>query len=673
MSFLKSDLRTKKNSVSMSHNIFKKILVILAILSIFLGLIGNYNNSFARSRKKKIDISTIDTGYTIKKLKIDAKVTETNDIQITEEMDVFFNYDKHGIYRVIPEKNTIIADGDKKQIDARVSNVTVNENFTSTSQDGYKILKIGDKDKTIVGDKKYIIKYTYSIEKYNTKDGIDEFYFNIVGDKINTTIGSVEYKIEFPKKYNKENIYLYAGRYEYKLDGEETVNEEKGIVTDVLSDTVIAGRIDKLILPFKAVTLRIKLGKDYFVLRNNYTDILAKIGTTVAVMTFIYTLIILYKYGRDKKLSDIITFKLPKELDVSNTYYLKYKTTTDYRKIVPALIIEFANEGYIEIGDGADRQEKGIFAKKPKDRFDIVKIKDYNGNQYRKKIFDALFSKGDVLTEKNIKKVGQNIVTAVTEGEEVIQNSKFDKEVYDQSGLKHVWKILGMTIIPLIILFLGAVSFVGSIGITFKVISTIAILVSIFMSVMCLKQTSRTTTIIGVVIQLIIIIIMLVYAGIEAKFISGLGSGIYYIASAILLSLQVLISFWMEKKTQKGMMYEAQVNGFVKYIKTAREEELKEMVIEHPKMFFDILPYTYIFGISKLWINKFSNIEIEKPEWYTGNVYSAMAFGQITTHVTEKIQVAMSDVASSVASSASSSGGGVSGRRIPEAGGVGSW
>ena len=636
MSFLKSDLRTKKNSIRMSHNIFKKILLILAILSIFLGIMGNYNNSFARSRKKKIDISTIDTGYTIKKLKIDAKVTETNDIQITEEMDVFFNYDKHGIYRVIPERNTIIEDGDKKKVDARVSNVTVNEKFTSTSQDGYKILKIGDKDKTIVGDKKYIIKYTYSIEKYNTKDGIDEFYFNIVGDKITTTIGSVEYKIEFPKKYNKENIYLYSGRGEYKLDGEETVNEEQGIGTEVLSDTVIAGSIDKLILPFRAVTLRIKLGKDYFILRNNYTDILAKIGTAVAVMTFIYTLIILYKYGRDKKLSDIITFKLPKELDVSNTYYLKYKTTTDYRKIVPALIIEFANEGYIEIGDGADRQEKGIFAKKPKDRFDIIKIKDYNGNQYRKKIFDALFSKGDVITEKNIKKVGQNIVTAVTEGVEIMQNSKFDKEVYDQSGLKYVWKILGMTIIPLIILFLGAVSFVGSIGLTFKIISTIAILVSIFMSVMCLKQTSRTTTVIGVVIQLIIIIIMLVYAGLEAKFISGLGSGVYYIASAILLSLQVLISFWMEKKTQKGMMYEAQVNGFVKYIKTAREEELKEMVIEHPTMFFDILPYTYIFGISKLWINKFSNIEIEKPEWYTGNVYSAMAFGQITTRSNRK-------------------------------------
>jgi hypothetical protein len=37
------------------------------------------------------------------------------------------------------------------------------------------------------------------------------------------------------------------------------------------------------------------------------------------------------------------------------------------------------------------------------------------------------------------------------------------------------------------------------------------------------------------------------------------------------------------------------------------------------------------YGISKLWIKKFSNIEIEKPEWYTGDIPSAIAFGAITT------------------------------------------
>lgn len=154
--------------------------------------------------------------------------------------------------------------------------------------------------------------------------------------------------------------------------------------------------------------------------------------------------------------------------------------------------------------------------------------------------------------------------------------------------------------------------------------------------IVCLKKPTRTVTTVACAAYVIMIVGMLIYGGTEAEFIAGEGYRKYYVISQVLLGLQAILVVFMEKKTQKGMMYEAQVNGFVKYIKTAREEELKEMVIEHPKMFFDILPYTYIFGISKLWINKFSNIEIEKPEWYTGNVYSAMAFGQITTRSNRK-------------------------------------
>ena len=114
MNWVKSNLRIKKNIINISNNILKRVLIIFAILAICLTLIGNYNTSFARSRKKKINISSVDEGYTIKKLKIDAKVTETNDIYITEEMEVNFNYNKHGIYRVIPEKNRIISDGTVK-------------------------------------------------------------------------------------------------------------------------------------------------------------------------------------------------------------------------------------------------------------------------------------------------------------------------------------------------------------------------------------------------------------------------------------------------------------------------------------------------------------------------------------------------------------------------------
>ena len=423
--------------------ISKKVLIVFAILTMILTLMGNYNNSFARSRRRKtINITSVDESYSIKNFKIDAKVTETNEILIREEMDVFFEYDKHGIYRVIPETNTIIADGKKQKVEARVRNIKVNAPYTSTEQDGYKILMIGDKNKTISGDQKYIIEYTYSIQKYNTNDGIDEFYFNVLGDKINTTVGNLEFKIEFPKGYQKDNVYMYAADVVFDINDKTTEKTQGLVKITETSENAISGKIDTEIEPFTAVTLRGKLGKDYFKVRNPYTDILVKIGTGAAVITFIYGLTLLLKYGKDKKLPDIISFKIPKELDVSKTYYVKYKDASDYTKIIPALIIEFANEGYIQIGDGSGREEKGIFKTREKDKFDIIKVKDYEGEKYKKEIFKALFSKGDTVTEKTIKKVGKELVDAVGSASEVMKNSEFDKEVYDQSGLRTCMEII---------------------------------------------------------------------------------------------------------------------------------------------------------------------------------------------------------------------------------------
>ena len=59
MNWVKSDLRIKKNIINISNNILKRVLIIFAILAICLTLIGNYNTSFARSRKKKIKKNTM--------------------------------------------------------------------------------------------------------------------------------------------------------------------------------------------------------------------------------------------------------------------------------------------------------------------------------------------------------------------------------------------------------------------------------------------------------------------------------------------------------------------------------------------------------------------------------------------------------------------------------------
>ena len=45
-------------------------------------------------------------------------------------------------------------------------------------------------------------------------------------------------------------------------------------------------------------------------------------------------------------------------------------------------------------------------------------------------------------TEKTIKKVGKELVDAVGNASDLMKNSEFDKEVYDQSGLRTCMEII---------------------------------------------------------------------------------------------------------------------------------------------------------------------------------------------------------------------------------------
>ena len=77
------------------------------------------------------------------------------------------------------------------------------------------------------------------------------------------------------------------------------------------------------------------------------------------------------------------------------------------------------------------------------------------------------------------------------------------------------------------------------------------------------------------------------------------------------------------------------------------------MVIENPTYFYDILPYTYVLGISDKWIKKFNSITLKSPNWYDGvSSFSCDTFGKFINST----MVSASSVMSSRLSSGSSSG-----------------
>ena len=92
--------------------------------------------------------------------------------------------------------------------------------------------------------------------------------------------------------------------------------------------------------------------------------------------------------------------------------------------------------------------------------------------------------------------------------------------------------------------------------------------------------------------------------------------------------------------------------------------------MENPNYFYDILPYTYVLGVSDKWIKKFETITMQAPNWYIGTrPFSVVTFGTFMNTAMTSANTAMS---SSPSSSSGSSGGGSSGGGSGGGGG-GSW
>ena len=104
------------------------------------------------------------------------------------------------------------------------------------------------------------------------------------------------------------------------------------------------------------------------------------------------------------------------------------------------------------------------------------------------------------------------------------------------------------------------------------------------------------------------------------------------------------------------------IRGFKRFLETARKEELERLVEENPSYFYDILPYTYVLGVSNKWIKKFESINMKSPEWYDSpNTFSVVSFGNTINRTLNSTNIAMSTSPSSSGGSSGGYSGGSSG------------
>ena len=304
---------------------------------------------------------------------VEINVTEDNILQVTENIDAYFNQPRHGIYRNIPVKNSVQrADGTTGTTRAKISHVRCSDNYSSSFENSNYVMQIGNEDVTLTGPHHYEISYDYKLGK-DIVDGADEFYYNIIGDGWDTYIQNVTFKITMPKEFDPALLGFSSGAYgtagtdniEYYVNGNE-----------------ISGRLTSDLAPYEAFTVRLELPDGYFYF--NESAHMARLALMVAIpaLCLIFVLLIWSKFGKDKKVDEIVEFYPPEGMSSADVAFW-YKGAFTNQDAVP-LLIELANEGYIRIGSGRRRND-----------YVIERVKTYDGSDENKDIFfSGLFENG---------------------------------------------------------------------------------------------------------------------------------------------------------------------------------------------------------------------------------------------------------------------------------------
>lgn len=143
---------------------------------------------------------------------------------------------------------------------------------------------------------------------------------------------------------------------------------------------------------------------------------------------------------------------------------------------------------------------------------------------------------------------------------------------------------------------------------------------------------------------------------------------ILYLVAALANGGTFILTLLMKRKNSTGERIKAKISGFRNYIEVAEKSQIDMFVLKNPNYFYDILPYAYVLGVSKKWINKFENIPMPLNDMGTFDFSNIDSLDNLADSVYVPSSSSSSSGSSGCGGGCSSCGGGCS-----SCGGGGSW
>ena len=548
--------------------------------------------------------------YVIDNYNVTVTVTTDNKYLVTEKFTAYYfgNVNVYGLSRVIPLTNHIITfDNSKKTQEVKVYDVSVdNQQFkTYVDKKNNFVIDIGDPKVAVVGEKDYVIRYTYD-PGTDHQDYYDEFYFDLIPYSFETVIGSISYTVLFPKPINTNYIRLsaidrYSGNNSSGL--KYVINEEH---------TKIEGYYGGVLKHNQGINIRIELDDCYF----NTKEIEFSVGnyllTFLPIFLTIIGFVMWYLFGREERSTGDVQYYPPEGFNSLEVGFLFRAKANE--KDVLSLLLYLANRGYItieetEFGSG-ELLEKGFIVKK-KNEYD-------GGNEYEQKFLDGLFSDKESISNREFGEkfflMTQDIKKSINKNaHSLTENNNIIKRII--LGI-FVLVTFGIITIPPMIAYHEA--FLLTYVLTTLGFSAMFIMVFGPFDSASMQKELRAQILYrlsGLIIG-ILLGVLPVYKYLLPCIVDQPLYYIGYIVGIICAFIMCLFIAYMSKRTVYGAETYNKIKGLKHFMEFGNSGVIDKMLKENNNYCFDLLPYAYVLGVTKVWFSKFEEKNILRPFWF---------------------------------------------------------
>lgn len=449
----------------------------------------------------------------------------------------------------------------------------------------------------------YELSYTMTIGVDDVENGM---ILDVVGAGWPIELNDVTITVDFPEAVQSHRVYSGG----YGATGSGNVSEKWSA-----DKKQVILHADKLELVYndtyyermaEAITLQFVLpqGALQDFVSSQFTSttwLYVLVGVLAVVVCFVIRT--LMKGG--EILTPIVNLKAPKEMDPMQMG-LHIDGIVDGEDVT-SMIYYFASKGYLNI-DMQDESNPVLYRKG---------YLPENAPAYQKTLFDGLFKRRDYVSLSQLKNEFYQ-----HSDEAMLQVQAKKKKHY--TG-KSVFGFLLGGIIAAVLLFLiplltstfrvgGGYGYMYG-GIMFIPVG-IVMLGEFLLHTHRFKWRKGIQTTVKIVLIVITVIVIVIYGETIATHVLTKAEK-YVIAFFALVCPFITggtLSYTKEYNELLG-----DILGFKDFIVVTEEDKIKFMLEENPELYYDVLPYAQVLGVTDEWQEKFAGILLQPPAWYVGS------------------------------------------------------